>query len=452
MTMEARTTRYLVVLTLMWGALSFQWTVLINNVVPTRVLYFATDSNKGSLLGLVTLIGALLYMLTGPIAGVLSDESRSRWGRRRPFLAVGMGANAVALLALIGAQTLTTFVCAYAAVQLCLSLGGGPYTALIPDQVPDAQKGKATGFAGFAEVLGRLSGAVLGGLMISLPAAAAALGAVFVFLPQRVRVDPMLPLVLLMIGVSVGGMVLTVMSVREDVPKIQARGRRQHLLLHAFTFDLRAEANFAWLLVARGCRMLAVHTTVTFLLYYVRDYLGVTDVNQANAKLGYLFAVASLTTLPSAVVVGYLIDRYRHRKLWVAASSVGLALVCIAFILVRDFSQAVGVGALFGVCYGAYFTSDWALALSSLPRGDEAAKYLGIWGLAGSFPQVLAPGLGGVLLDGFNRMGPNWGYRVIFMADVLYLLVGTVMLAKVAEPGSGPDTGAGPAARNRAGG
>jgi Na+/melibiose symporter-like transporter len=124
--MEVRTTRYLVALTLMWGALSFQWTVLINNLVPTRVLDFATESNKGSLLGLVTLIGALLYMLTGPIAGVLSDESRSRWGRRRPFLAVGMAANAAALLALIGSRTLPTFVCAYAAVQLCMSLAGGP--------------------------------------------------------------------------------------------------------------------------------------------------------------------------------------------------------------------------------------------------------------------------------------------------------------------------------------
>jgi hypothetical protein len=67
----------------MWAALSFHWTVLGNNVIPTRVLAFASDSNKGSVLGLVTVVGALVSMLTGPIAGVLSDESRLRWGRRR---------------------------------------------------------------------------------------------------------------------------------------------------------------------------------------------------------------------------------------------------------------------------------------------------------------------------------------------------------------------------------
>ncbi|MFI5398429.1 MAG: MFS transporter [Candidatus Binatia bacterium] len=442
--MQSRSTRYLIVLSVMWGALSFHWTVLSNNIVPTRVLSFATESNKGTLLGLATVVGALVSMVTAPIAGVLSDESRSRWGRRRPFLAVGIAANSIALLALIGARTLIGFTCAFAAVQLFANLAGSPYTALIPDQVPDLQKGKATGFAGFAEVVGRLAGAVAGGLMISLPAVALVLGSVLVFLPQPLRGDPMLPIILLTIAVTVGAMLFTLVQVEEDLSRV-SRGRQTHILWHAFTFDVRAESSFAWLLAARGCRMLAINTLVTFLLYYVRDYLGVTDLNEANAKLGYLFAVSSITTLPSALIVGYLIDRYQHRKLWVYASCAGLALVCVAFILIRQFSQALAVGAAFGLCYGAYFTSDWALALSVLPKGDEAAKYMGMWGLAGTFPQVLAPGIGGVLLDTFNRLGPNWGYPAVFVTEVLYLLAGTVLLVKVTEP-EGPTISAAAAA------
>lgn len=436
--MRLRSSRYLIVLTVMWGALSFHWTVLSNNIVPTRVLSFATESNKGSLLGLATVIGAFVSMLVGPIAGVLSDESRSRWGRRLPFLAVGMAANAVALLALIGARTLAGFILAFVAVQCFANFGGFPYTALIPDQVPDLQKGKATGFAGFAEVIGRLVGAIVGGLLISAPAAAVALGSVLFFLPAALRHDPMLPLMLLTVAITVGAMLFTVACVQEDVPAAPAHGRRAHLLWHAFTFDVRQESSFAWLLAARAFRMLAINTIVTFLLYYVRDYLGVTDVAEANAKLGYLFAVSSVTTLPSALAVGFLIDRHQRRKFWVYASSAGLAVVCLAFILVKQFEQALLVGAGFGLCYGAYFTSDWALALSLLPKGDEAAKYMGIWGIAGTFPQVLAPGIGGLLLDGFNRLGPNWGYPVLFLTVVLYLLVGTIMLVKVHEPRNAP--------------
>lgn len=429
-----RSTGYLAVLTLMWGALSFHWTIINNNVVPTRVLSFASEDTKGTVLGLVTVAGALVSMLTGPIAGVLSDELRGPWGRRRPFLAVGIVLNCLALLALIGTGTLAGFVVAFVAVQLCANAAGSPYTALIPDQVPDIQKGRATGFAGFAEVTGRLVGAILGGLLISLPGAAAVLGGLLFFLPDGVRTQPMLPLMLLIIVVTVTTMLFTLRRVPEEMPAAAAERTKAHLLRRAFTFDVRAEASFAWLLGARACNMLAINTVVTFLLYYVRDYLGFRDITEANARLGYLFAVSSLTTLPSSLIVGYLIDRHQRRKLWVYGSSVGLALVCMAFIAVDRFSGAVIVGAFFGVCYGAYFTADWALALALLPKGDAAAKYMGIWGIAGTFTQVLAPGIGGVLLDTFNRMGQNWGYPVVFTTVVAYLIIGTIMLVKVDEP------------------
>jgi Na+/melibiose symporter-like transporter len=434
--MRLRSTRYLIALTTMWAALSFHWTVLGNNVIPTRVLAFASDSNKGTVLGLVTVVGALVSMLTGPIAGVLSDESRLRWGRRRPFLAVGLLGNTVAWLALVGASTLSGLVAAFVAIQFCANFAGSPYTALIPDQVPDIQKGKATGFAGFAEVIGRLVGAIVGGLMIAMPATAMALSPLLFFLPLRVRTDPMLPLMLLVVAVTLGALLFTLTQVQEEVPVHTPHHARAHLLRHAFTFDVRTEASFAWLLAARGCNMLAINTLVTFLLYYVRDYLGVADINEANAGLGYLFAVSSVTTLPSALLVGYLIDRYQRRKLWVYGSSIGLALVSITFIVIQRFGDAVIVGAVFGLCWGAYFTSDWALALTLLPKGDEAAKYMGIWGIAGTLPQVLAPGIGGLLLDGFNRLGPNWGYAAVFVGIVVYLVGGAVMLVNVVEPGN----------------
>src|SRR5579862_4489262 len=43
-----RSTGYLAALSVMWGALSFHWTIVGNNVVPTRVLGFATDDTKGT--------------------------------------------------------------------------------------------------------------------------------------------------------------------------------------------------------------------------------------------------------------------------------------------------------------------------------------------------------------------------------------------------------------------
>lgn len=429
-----RPTGYLVGLTVMWAAFSFHWTVLGNNMIPTRVLEFATDATKGSMLGLVTVMGGLVSMITGPIAGVLSDECRWRWGRRRPFLVLGVLLNAVALLALVGATTWTGFLVAVLAVRFFANLASGPYSALIPDQVHDEQKGRATGFAGFSEVLGRLLGAIVGGLLIALPAAAAVIGPVLFFAWPPLAASPMMPLALLTATVMLAAMLFTVCRIREEPPTSHRVGSGTNLLRRAFTFDVRAQSSFAWLLLARGFNMLGITTLVTFLLYYVRDYLGVDDVVEANAKLGYLFAVSSLTTLPSAIGVGYLIDRYGRRKRWVYGASFGLAFVCLSFLTVSQYSQALVLGALFGVCYGAYFTSDWALALMLLPKDGREAKYMGLWGVAGTLPEVLAPGVGGLLLDTFNGLRPNLGYQVVFCTVTAYLLLGALLLVRVNEP------------------
>jgi MFS family permease len=431
--MQRRSTGYLISLTVMWAALTFHWTVLGNNIIPTRVLAFAGDAAKGTMLGLVTVAGALVAMITGPIAGVLSDESRSRYGRRRPFLTAGILCNAVALVALVGTSSFAGFLLASLAVQLFANMAGSPYSAIIPDQVPDLQKGKATGFAGVAEVAGRLLGAIVGGLLVSLPAVAAVLAPALFFLPRAWAERPMMPLALLTGLITVAALIFTLVRVQENSPDFPA-DRIGHLLRRAFVFDFRGESSFAWLLAARGFNMLGINTITTFLLYYIHDYLGVHDLGEANAKVGYLFAVSSLTTLPSALLIGYLIDRHQRRKLWVYVSSAGLALVCVGLIAVRHFTDTLLIGVLFGACYGIYFTSDWALALVLLPQNDSAAKYMGIWNIAGTFPQVIAPGIGGVLLDRFNAIAPNLGYPVVFGTVVVYLVVGTAMLLKVVEP------------------
>jgi len=305
---------------------------------------------------------------------------------------------------------------------------------MLPDLVPDIQKGRATGFAGFADVLGRLVGAIVGGFAVSLPGAALVMGSFIPILPTAMRMDPMLPLILMTIMVMASFMWFTVRFVREEPNLSPPRASGAHLIRRAFVFDVRAESSFSWLLASRAVNMLGINTLTTFLLYYVHDYLGVHDLADANVKLGYLFAASSLTTLPSSLLVGYLIDRHQHRKHWVIFSAAGLAMVSVAFVVTRKFDSALFVGALFGLFYGAYFTADWSLALALLPKGDQAAKYMGIWGIAGTFPQVLAPGIGGILLDTFNRLQPNLGYPVVFMTIVFYLVVGTSLILKVSEP------------------
>ena len=89
------------------------------------------------------------------------------------------------------------------------------------------------------------------------------------------------------------------------------------------------------------------------------------------------------------------------------------------------------IGVLFGIGYGAYAAVDWALAIDVLPSEHSAAKDLGIWAIANTLPQVLAPVIAGPLLDIFNRRTPNLGYTIIYSLAIVEVALGSAFIWKI---------------------
>ena len=90
-------------------------------------------------------------------------------------------------------------------------------------------------------------------------------------------------------------------------------------------------------------------------------------------------------------------------------------------------SLEVPAGAIFGLGYGAYQSVDWALVADVLPSEKHFARDMGIWNISLSLPQVIAPVIGGPIIDHFTHAGnPLAGYQVIFAMSIIYCLIGTV--------------------------
>ena len=66
-----------------------------------------------------------------------------------------------------------------------------------------------------------------------------------------------------------------------------------------------------------------------------------------------------------------------------------------------------------------------------LPSNRSAAKDLGIWAIANTLPQVLAPIIAGPILDSFNRRTPNLGYTVVFSGAIVYVVLGSILVWKI---------------------
>lgn len=194
-------------------------------------------------------------------------------------------------------------------------------------------------------------------------------------------------------------------------------------ILRLFDFKPRRDPDFAWVLLTRLVMMLGIYTVQDFLQFYMRDAVRVAHPEQQTTNF---IIILSLTSLVSALVVGWLSDRF-GRKRMVYVSGGFMAAVGLIFIVTQSLPIVLAAGAIFGIGYGAYTSVDWALVADVLPSREHYARDMGVWNISLSLPQVIAPILGGPLIDSFTRSGnPILGYQLLFAMSIAYCLIGTV--------------------------
>ncbi len=115
-------------------------------VVPFWYLFFLTDVAhlNPALAGLTVLVGGIWDAVNDPLFGLLSDRTRSRWGRRRPYLLFGALPYGLTFFLLwivppIQNQALLClyFALVYILYDTAVTLVGCPYAALTPELTLD---------------------------------------------------------------------------------------------------------------------------------------------------------------------------------------------------------------------------------------------------------------------------------------------------------------------------
>lgn len=87
---------YLIILTISIGGLQIAWSVELSNGSP----YLLSLGLSKDLMALVWIAGPLTGTLVQPYVGMLSDNCRVSWGKRKPFMLGGAAATMVSLMVL----------------------------------------------------------------------------------------------------------------------------------------------------------------------------------------------------------------------------------------------------------------------------------------------------------------------------------------------------------------
>ena len=139
-------------------------------IIPFWYLFFLTDIAQlnPALAGITVLVGGIWDAFNDPLVGLLSDRTRSRWGRRRPFLLFGAlpyGATFVLMWFVppIESQLLLCiyFAFVYILFDTAATIVSCPYYALTPELTLDHdERTSLTSYRMFISIIAGLLAAV----------------------------------------------------------------------------------------------------------------------------------------------------------------------------------------------------------------------------------------------------------------------------------------------------
>ncbi len=399
-------------LSIFWFAISFHWGAILGIFLQKQVLNFVPPDQKGLYYSILAGSGAIVAGIVQLVIGHLSDEFRSKWGRRIPFIFWGVLLNSAALIYMGSSKNFISLIVSFAAVQLFANIANGPYHALIPDLVPENQQGTASAWMGIFMYVGQAAGPLFAG-----------------FLMARAGGDIDL---MIFIAVLLNLLMLyTVFFVKEpELPAVKEALREgNNHLKEMFSFSLHKYPDYCWILISRTLVNMGFYTAIGFLMYFMKDSLKVVEYEKMT---GILIMIITAAGIISAFPAGMLADRY-SKKILIYISGGLTALSSLIFVFSSDIRITMVVGFFMGLGYGTFSTVDWALVCNHIP-GGKAGKYMGVWNLTFAVPQVLAPLLAGYPSDMINKsLGTGAGYRAVLLLVFIYMTMGILAIKPVKE-------------------
>jgi Na+/melibiose symporter-like transporter len=385
--------------------------------------------------GFLKAVGTIVAVVWQPIVGGISDRTTTRWGRRRPFIFAGTLGDLLFLTGIALAGSYWWLVVVYFLLQFASNTAQAPYQGLLPDVVPEPQRGEASGYYGVANLVGIAAGTVGAGILLAHFGRGAAIFSIAVVLMCT--------------------MLATVLLVPDRLTAVEAQFQDlREMLRKTFGIPLR-NRSFVWLMVSRLLIFMGFGGLQNYAYFYFDNVFFHHDQRAtalaASTLLGIGIAVAALVSWPAS----RLSDRVGRRPLIVAGGVCGaigsLVLVFSHYRWIPDTvvmplasalrlpdlaAQATLTGIVIGVGLGVFFSVDWAFIQDVIPA-REGGLYMGFSNIATAGAGIMAVAVGGPILDLFNRAGPilglPGGFPVVLGIFVVWFVVGSLSILKVPE-------------------
>ena len=348
---------------------------LYNVAVP---LYLGDLGLSGVAVGSVMTIDNIFAIIFLPIFGALSDRTNNRYGRRMPYLLIGIPLSAIAFILIpVMRHSLLTIMITVIAMNFFMSIYRAPTVALMPDFTPRPLRSKANGVINFIGGVGSVIAFLIGGFLFDTNE----------FLPFAVGS-------LIMI-VTIIVMYLLIHEPKEIVDDKPAVNEEKA------TADEKGRGlSLIFLLLAIFFWFTSFNAVETFFSTY-----GVNVLNIQKGQASFMLAIFSAMLVVFAIPSGFLATKIGRKKtILIGITVLFLTFLSINFIPKTNIIPMYALLAIGGISWALININSYPMVVE-MTSNKGIGKYTGFYYFFSMLAAIISPILFGFIKD---RLGDQF--------------------------------------------
>lgn len=333
-------------------------------------LYLQDLGLSGVAVGSVMTIDNFFALIFLPLFGALSDRTSTRYGRRMPYLLIGIPLSAVAFFIIPFAKhVLLLLMITVIAMNFFMSIYRAPTVALMPDFTPRFLRSKANGVINFMGGIGAVITFLIGGFLFDIneiyPFAAGALILIVTIILMYILIhEPEKP--------------------TEDKAEEQREGDAEKSKGMVLSLIFLLIAIFFW--------FTGYNAVETFFSTYAGAVLGL-----GKSQSSFMLAVFSGFLVAFAIPSGFIATKIGRKKTILIGITI-LAIIFAGMIYVRDAMLIYIMLALGGIGWALVNINSYPMVVE-MTSNKGIGKYTGYYYFFSMLAAIVSPIFFGFLKD-----------------------------------------------------
>lgn len=378
--------------------------IVMNSLFLPALIQHLDAPNKIQLVALFSTCGMIVAAISNMIAGALSDKTKSKFGKRSPWIVGGAFVFMLAMIAASFSPTIPILLITWMVGQAALNFIVAPMVAWI-DFAPEDGRGTASSaYGGLGMALGNNGFNVLGALFLSQFRLGFIIFGIFAFVGTLIAV---------FIVHEPSNINEKIHHEEKNKPKLTLND------LKSIFPNWKVGRDYYLALMGKIFQGVGNFAITGYILYIMTDFLHRGSQTQSSIQL--INVIMLIFGILMGFIAGPISDKFKILKFPVGFSTIFLAIGAISLFLLRNDAGIIIYAFMAGLGMGIWNSLDNLLNLEVIPDQNRVAFFLGVYNLGNTITQAIAPVIAAAVISLF-------GFSAILVVSFVFSLTGGILM------------------------